>query len=158
MLELARGRLGGAEVSFVQQTFEEYVVTPPQEQRYDCVYSSNAIHHLDLDGKSQVYSKVLRELDFGGLFVNIDVVLSATRESERWQHNMWRDWINQNLKRIGRTDQLGKYDDLPGVARRRPENKPGKLVDQLALLERIGFRDVDCFYKYGVFAMFGGTK
>ncbi len=158
MLEMARRRLEGTSVTFIQQSFEQYVETPPREQRYDCIYSSNAIHHLDFNGKSLVYSKVLRELDFGGLFLNIDVVLSATRGSERWQQNMWRDWINENLRGKGREDEVGKYDDLPQVARRKPENKPSKLVDQLWLLERIGFRDVDCFYKYGMFALFGGTK
>ena len=26
------------------------------------------------------------------------------------------------------------------------------------VLRKCGFRNVDCFYKYGIFAMFGGTK
>jgi len=32
------------------------------------------------------------------------------------------------------------------------------LKDQINAIEEIGFKDVDCFYKYGVFAMYGGRK
>jgi hypothetical protein len=32
------------------------------------------------------------------------------------------------------------------------------LVPQLNALRSIGFENVDCFYKYGIFAMFGGSK
>jgi len=28
----------------------------------------------------------------------------------------------------------------------------------LEMLEKCGFRDVDCFYKYGIFSLFGGAK
>lgn len=158
MLEKAEQRLAGKGVAFIQQTFEQYIDAAPQDQKYDFVFSSNAIHHLDFNGKSLLYAKVFRELAFGGAFVNIDMVLSATAGSERWQFNMWRDWMNEALQRNGRGNDVGKYDDLPWTAKRKPENQPSTLNDQLELLGRIGFRDVDCFYKYGVFAMFGGTK
>ena len=39
-----------------------------------------------------------------------------------------------------------------------PENQSSGLVEQLHVLTEIGFNDVDCFYKYGVFAIIGGTK
>ena len=32
------------------------------------------------------------------------------------------------------------------------------LTDQLNGLKDVGFKDVDCFYKYGIFAMYGGRK
>jgi len=41
---------------------------------------------------------------------------------------------------------------------KQAENKPSGLFNQLQLLSRIGFRDVDCFYRYGIFSIFGGTK
>ena len=69
---------------------------------------------------------------------------------------MWEDWINELLAQIG--GEIGTHDGLPQVAKAKPENKPSGLFEQLELLKKIGFRDVDCFYKYGVFAMFGGTK
>jgi tRNA (cmo5U34)-methyltransferase len=35
-------------------------------------------------------------------------------------------------------------------------NKPDTLEDQLEALSETGFRDVDCYYKNGIFAVFGG--
>jgi tRNA (cmo5U34)-methyltransferase len=156
MLEKARQRLDGRDTIFIQQTFEEYLDTSPKDQRYDFIFSSNAIHHLDWLGKSRLYAKLFRELAFGGAFVNIDVVKAASEHSERWQFAMWEDWMNERLAQIG--GDVGTYDGLPQVAKAKPENKPSGLFDQLEMLRQIGFRDVDCFYKYGVFAMFGGTK
>ena len=35
-------------------------------------------------------------------------------------------------------------------------NKPDILEDQLEALRETGFRDVDCYCKNGIFAVFGG--
>ena len=40
----------------------------------------------------------------------------------------------------------------------KEENQPSGLIEQLSILGDIGFLNVDCYYKYGVFAVFGGTK
>ena len=158
MLDKARQRLPGDDVTFVRQTFEEYVDRAPEDQVYDCVFSSNAIHHLDWLGKGRMFAHVYRELEHGGLFVNIDPVQPSSERSERWQFHMWVDWVNETLRRRGREDDVGTYDDLPATYKAKPENKPSSLPDQLELLRRIGFRDVDCIYKYGIFAMFAGVK
>lgn len=71
---------------------------------------------------------------------------------------MWRDWMNETLVQKGFQDDAGKYDGIPHVYKYKPENKPSGLFEQMQLLTRIGFRDVDCFFKYGIFGMFGGTK
>jgi tRNA (cmo5U34)-methyltransferase len=156
MLAKAQQRLEGKKGVFIQQTFEEYLDAPPKNQAYDFIFSSNAIHHLDFVGKSRIYAKLFRELKFGGAFINIDVVKAASEHSERWQFAMWEDWMNERLAQIA--GAVGTYDGLPEMARTKPENKPSGLIEQMELLRQIGFRDVDCFYKYGVFAMFGGTK
>ena len=158
MLEKARQRFRDERVTLIHQTFESYIDTPPNDLAYDVVFSSNAIHHLDYFDKSQIYAEVFRELAFGGVFVNIDVVLPTSERSEQWQFAMWVDWMNETLQRSGLGDDVGKYDELPAVYKGKPENRPSDLFDQLQMLRQIGFRDVDCYYKYGIFAMFGGTK
>jgi SAM-dependent methyltransferase len=37
-------------------------------------------------------------------------------------------------------------------------NKPDTLGNQLKALEKAGFKDVDCYYKNGIFTVFGGKK
>ena len=158
MIEKARGNLPGDSVSFRQQTFEEYMDSPVEEQEYDFVHSANAIHHLDLAGKKKLYAKVYGEMRSGGLFINIDPVRPSSERGEQWQLQMWADWMNETLCRTGFGDEIGKYDHIPAGYKAKEENKPSTLPEQLDLLAKIGFKDVDCFFKYGVFAVFGGVK
>ena len=46
---------------------------------------------------------------------------------------------------------IKRYKDLG-------ENKPDTLEVQLKALKEIGFSEVDCFYKYGIFTIFGGKR
>ncbi len=166
MLRRARRNFSGPRVSYRRQAFEEYIDSPAQDQAYDFIYSGIAMHHLDFTGKSQLYAKVFRELKFGGLFLKFDMVLPPSEDSERWQFRMWSDWMKEELARSAEID-MGSFlrlqnaatvEDIPGNSKLKSENKPSGLLDQLQLLAKIGFRDVDCFYKFGVFALFGGTK
>lgn len=46
-----------------------------------------------------------------------------------------------------------------GVPRMAPlDNLPDTLDAQLESLEKVGFKDVDCYFKYGIFSVFGGFK
>ncbi|MFC1737288.1 class I SAM-dependent methyltransferase, partial [Candidatus Hydrogenedentota bacterium] len=158
MIEKANEKLRGNHVSFACQTFEDYIGVPAVMSSYDFVYSANAIHHLDLAGKRQLYTKVYQEMRPSGLFVNIDPVLPASKRAETLQFRMWTDWINENLTQLGMGEKVGAYDGLPEGYKQAEENKPSGLADQLQALEEAGFNDVDCLFKYGIFAVFGGTK
>jgi tRNA (cmo5U34)-methyltransferase len=165
MIEKARKNLGDGlgdlddgSVSFINQTFEDYIDAQPKELRYDFVYSANAIHHLDLEGKGRLYAKIFQETRAGGMFMNIDVVRPSSRRCEEWQFRMWTDWINETLRNRGLKQDTGKYDHLPAAYKAANENKPSTLNEQLDLLSEVGFEDVDCYYKYGIFAVFGGTR
>jgi len=158
MLEEAKQNTLGPNVSYIHQTLEKYILSEVNEAYYDFIYSANAVHHLDLSLKTKLYAKIFRELRTGGLFMNIDSVLPSSDLSEHWQFNMWRDWTNEALQNSGLADQVGKYDDIPIQYQMKPENKPSSLFDQLKALREAGFEDVDCFYKYGIFAIFGGAK
>ena len=158
MLAEAKQNTLGPNVFYIKQTFEKYISSEVDESYYDFIYSANAIHHLDLSFISKLYAKIFRELREGGLFMNIDSVLPSSDLSERWQFNMWRDWTNEALQNSGLNDQIGRYDDIPLQYKIKPENKPSSLFDQLKALREAGFEDVDCFYKYSIFAIFGGAK
>lgn len=158
MIEKAQENLRGERVLFTCQTFEDYISVPAVQSRYDFAYSANAIHHLDLVGKGQLYSKVYQEMRRGGLFINIDPVLPTSERTEALQFAMWTDWINENLARLGMDEKVGTYDGLPDGYKQAEENRPSGLIEQLQLLNDVGFDHVDCFFKYGVFAVFGGIK
>ncbi len=158
MLEKAKQNIQGPNVFYIHQTFEDYISAKADEAYYDFIYSANAIHHLDLSDKSKLYRKIFQELKEGGLFINIDPVLPSSELSEQWQFDMWRDWMNEALLNSGLRDQVREYDDFPLQYKMKTENKPSSLFDQLQALNEAGFENVDCFYKYSIFAIFGGTK
>ena len=160
MLNKARGNLTSSKsnISFSHRTFEDYYTSQSEDWKYDFVFSANAIHHLDFTQKTALYTKIFKELKPGGLFLNIDAVHPSSAHSEEIQFQMWRNWMNETLERNGKEIELGKYDNIPSLYKNNLEDRPSGLWDQLQALSRCGFRDVDCFYKYSIFAVFGGTK
>jgi tRNA (cmo5U34)-methyltransferase len=158
MLEKAKENLKGDQFKTICMTFEDFISNPADFFKYDFIYSSMAIHHLDFENKCRLYSRVFHELKFGGLFLNIDVILPATEKTEEWQFQMWRDWMNEIMLTNKMEKMTGSQDGLPDIYKNKAENKPSRLFDQLEYLKKAGFRNVDSFYQYGNFALFGGTK
>lgn len=158
MLNKAKRNLGNSNISFRHLTFENYCQLQSEDCKYDLVLSANAIHHLDFIQKTALFTHIYKELKPGGLFLNIDPVHPSSAHSEEIQFEMWRNWMNETLEKNGNEDEIGKFDNIPSVYKNNLENKPSGLWDQLQTLSKCGFRDVDCFYKYSIFAVFGGTK
>ncbi len=77
------------------------------------------------------------------------------------------DELNQQEKesyRIGLKEKESSEDSTPfsilsilSTDRRRVVSNAWALVSYLAVNE-IGFSETDCFYKYGIFAVYGGRK
>jgi tRNA (cmo5U34)-methyltransferase len=160
MLNKAKENLSSnkSNISFCHLLFEDYSASQSDDCKYDLVISANAIHHLDFMQKTALFTKIYKELKPGGLFLNIDAVHPSSAHSEEIQFEMWRNWMNEKLEKNGKESEIGKYDNIPSVYKNNLEDKPSGLWDQLQTLSKCGFRDVDCFYKYGIFAVFGGTK
>jgi len=156
MVDAAADKLGKRKnLSYFRSSFQELVKGDPIEDSYDLVMSSLAIHHLSGDDKVSLYEYIYNRLNPGGHFLNIDVVLAPTEELEDWYMQVWEEWIVRR-KAEGKTDR-----DFTDIIRRYKEcedNVPDTLSFQLNALEKIGFVQVDCFYKYGVFVIFGGRK
>ena len=67
---------------------------------------------------------------------------------------LWKEWIDSHIANSQKASLL----PVPQKYKDNVDNTPDLLLPQLKALERIGFRNVDCYYKYGIFAMFGGSK
>lgn len=158
MLSKAKERLKNKPVEFIETSFEEYIEKSPENNKYNFVFSSMATHHLTFNGKGKLYSKIKKGLCKNGLFLNFDVVLPTSGISEKIQFQMWVDWMNETLQKNNLSNEVGKFNDLPNVYKAKEENKPSDLFDQLNLLTKAGYKDVDCFFKYSIFALFGGRK
>ncbi len=155
MLAKAKKLLGvfkGAE--FVQASFQQLLRSEITLSKFEFVFSSLAIHHLEASEKAAIFGYIHEHLEAGGYFLNIDVVLPPSAELEGWYLRIWREWIDRRCARKGFRGET----DIPSQYKGNPDNKPDTLSSQLAALEGAGFVDVDCCYKYGIFAIFGGRK
>lgn len=78
------------------------------------------------------------------------------RTRSKWYLSLWEDWIIETKWNLGIAgdqfvDIIQRYKDAE-------ENKPDTLQRQLEALRAAGYADVDCYYQYGIFTMFGGRK
>jgi tRNA (cmo5U34)-methyltransferase len=158
MMEKAKENVKSERASFFNDTFESFFATNKNENYYDFIFSSMAIHHVEHHKKFEMYSRIFTLLKHNGLFVNIDVVLPSSIKAESIQFAMWVDYINDYLKSKNRDDEMGKHDMLPKSYKNKSENKPSSLISQLNMLNDIGFKDVECYHKYGIFALLAGSK
>jgi tRNA (cmo5U34)-methyltransferase len=156
MLKKAKERLKSLkQAACVPASFQEIIRKDLLRGYYDFIASSLAIHHLTMQEKAALFRKIFKLLNRGGHFVNIDVVLAPSASLEKWYLSLWRDWIDERKWDLGI-----ESDQFNDITRRykNAENKPDPLLRQLEALKAAGFADVDCYYQYGIFTIFGGRK
>lgn len=157
MLEKAGERLKGfEEMDFIKASFQEIMENSLPERDYDIVVSSMAIHHLNMDEKSRFFKAISAHLRPDGHFINIDVVLPPTGSLDGWYMKLWEEWMDEKRAELKAYDEPSA--DVIVRYKNGAENQPDTLDDQLDALRAAGFRDVDCYYKYGIFVVYGGVK
>lgn len=158
MLQKARERLKQYHnTTFIQATFQDLLGGKVKLETYDFCVSSMAIHHLDMDEKASLFRNIATWLKPGGYFVDVDVVLAPSRELEQWYFAIWKDWLGHKMEQYNIKDEvpedlIRRYQDPASM------NRPDTLGKQLGALESGGFVDVDCYFKNGIFVVFGGKK
>ena len=84
------------------------------------------------------------------IFVNADQVKGATDRIQTHNQNLWRS---------AAVEQGASDEEIRSTEERmRAMDKPSTVGEQLNWLKEVGFVDVDCHYKNGQFAVFGGMK
>jgi tRNA (cmo5U34)-methyltransferase len=89
-----------------------------------------------------------------GCFVHYDVVVPVSTKIENWFLSLWNQWIKEHPNKAMSEKLLG----IPGQYKKNTDNQPDTLGSQLQALTQIGFKEVDCFFKHGIFSLFGGFK
>ena len=157
MLNKAAERLKGFKNTHIlKASFQEIINKKIALQNFNFIVSSLAIHHLTMKEKKALFKTIYSHLNVRGYFLNIDVILAPSDALEQWYLSLWREWIAERKTILGIQDS--SYDDIIQRYKDNRDNKPDTLDEQLKALKSVGFKDVDCFYKYGIFTMFGGRK
>ncbi len=155
MLAAAQNRLlNNATFDFINVSFQELISKDILSENFDFIYSSLAVHHLSFEEKKKLYAYIYNHLSDGGFFVNYDVTVPPSEELERWYLSLWRQWIRNHCDDENDESPIGVPEQYKG----NPDNTPDTLVSQLNALKDIGYKNIDCFFKYGIFALFGGSK
>lgn len=155
MLAAAKKRLGEqANIFFSQASFQEILTNDPFDENFDFIYSSLAIHHLPFEEKKKLYAYGYNHLSPGGCFVHYDVVAPPSEKLEKFYLAMWEQWITAHPATEKRKDLL----EIPKKYKANKDNIPDTMESQLKALAEVGFNDVDCYFKYGIFSLFGGFK
>lgn len=157
MLNKAKDRLKDFKnVHYIRASFQEILNNSIPLQMYDFIVSSLAIHHLTMEEKTALFKTIYAHLNIDAYFLNIDVILAPSVALEQWYLLLWKQWIAERKSFLG--IEGNQYDDIIRRYKDNTDNKPDTLGAQLKALQTIGFKDVDCFYKYGIFTMYGGRK
>jgi ubiquinone/menaquinone biosynthesis C-methylase UbiE len=160
MLEQARTRLArfGDRATTVEADLSSPAWRTAAAGDFDAVVSGFAIHHLPHERKRALYAEIYALLLPCGVFLNLEHVASLTL----WGEELFNDAMAEHLylQRRERGDDV----TLEGV-RRDYEERADRAANILALVEEqcrwlreIGFREVDCFWKYFELAIFGGVR
>ncbi len=148
MIAVAQARLGvRPEIRYVVSDFSSLEINA----EYDVAVSSLALHHLATDGdKRQFYRRIYDGLHCGGVFYNADVVLGSSNSLQAVYLERWRTFMRRRIPQQEIEEKwIPNYED---------DDRPAKLMDQLAWLAEIGFSEVDVVWKYFNFAVYGGRK
>jgi SAM-dependent methyltransferase len=134
MLEAVAERFAGdSSVTVISHNLDQPL---PVLSKFDAIVSCFAIHHLVHPRKRALYAEIYGLLNPGGVFCNLEHVASPTpRLHEEFLHH------------IGYT-----------VETEDPSNKLLDLETQLQWLREIGFRDVDCLWKWRELALLAGRR
>ena len=145
MLERATTRLASLRPEILVQSLTDNLPVGP----FDAVISGLAIHHLSDEGKRELYARILRVLSPRGIFINAEQVSAC---SPRLQQVF-------EMTHLERARTLGSSEtEIQNAIVRMNHDRCTTLANQLGWLQEVGFADVECFFRWFRFAVFGGWK
>lgn len=124
----------------------------------DLVVSGFSIHHQTHARKRELYAEIYEILEPGGVFLNLEHVLSP---SDAVGHLFDSHFIDSLFDYHRAKDPAVTRDSIANAFYNRPdkeENILAPVFEQCGWLREIGFTDVDCFFKLFELALFGGRK
>lgn len=123
--------------------------------------SSLVLHHLDGDGKRELFARLFDRLEPGGALLFADVMEPSTDLARRHFAGSWTEEIRRRSVDIHGDERAHEF-----FVRERwniyeypdPADKPSTLPEQLRWLEEAGFEGIDVFWARAGHALLGGYR
>lgn len=150
MLERAEERVRAVQSGFIRTYQGDFREVDLPEERYDVILAAAVLHHLrDDQDWENAFQKLYTLTAPGGSVWITDLVW---HESEAVQALMWERYAAYLEGLGGEAYRQAVFDTIDR------EDSPRPLTYQLALLRRVGFRQVEVLHKNVCFAAFGAVK
>lgn len=146
MLKVARKRF--ASIKNISYLIGDYSNNLP-EVKFDVVISALSIHHLETDKKEYLFSNIFNRLPEAGIFVNYDQFCGSTPIINSWYNKYWEDYLYHN----GLTEH-----DLTLWRERQKLDRECPVRQEIEMLERCGFNNVDCIFSEQKFSVILAAK
>lgn len=120
-LEIARENLAAipAEITLIPGDFSECLSkrVTKESERFDLIFTSFALHHLNLAQKEAIVDRIADLLAVDGRFILIDVIRSPGENREpyidRYLDNVRRDWSLLEAREVTMVEDHMRSSDFP---------------------------------------------
>jgi tRNA (cmo5U34)-methyltransferase len=147
MLNLAKKKLEAfPNIEFILADYTKHKFN----EEYDVVVSFLSLMYLTDETRKSVFKKAFDMLINGGVFISGEVTSSR---SKHFQEVSMKRWIQHMQKSY--SDDFIKNEVLEKAKKHAREPV---LTDEIQYLEEIGFSQVDIFWKYYGFSVYGAIK
>lgn len=146
MLHVAHKRFAGIDhVSYLVADYNREL--PAQD--FDVIVSALSIHHLENVDKATLFDRIYDKLPEGGLFVNYDQFCAGQADMDNWFDSYWESQLADS----GLTEH-----DIALWKERRKLDKECSVEEEMAMLDKSGFKSVKCVYSYQKFSVIIAMK
>jgi len=161
MIKMGRERMKpfGQRSEFGQASLEGSDWLKAVSGAFDAVVSSRALHHFSANQRRRyLYREIYGILRAGGCFINADN-MKATSSSLRARYRSARERMLEQYvqEKTGGAKTLKEIQAAAPNLSHGPHDN-GILEEELQWLREAGFQDVDCFWKFGTSAVYGGFR
>jgi tRNA (cmo5U34)-methyltransferase len=131
--------------------------------RYGGVMTSLAVHHLNADGKQQLYRDLHDLLPPGGVFVMADLIEPTGPVARGVAAQAWERSVAEESERLFGTDEaLAAFREVGWNYYRQPGpdsfDMPSSITEHLTWLNAAGFAEVDVAWLYAGHAIFTAKR
>jgi tRNA (cmo5U34)-methyltransferase len=147
MLAMAKAKLGkNPRVTFWQSDVRDF----DYSEKFDVIVSSLVFHHIEKRGKTAFFRKLRKALTSKGVLFTIDIFLSSDPHLQALYMENWKAFMKKNGLPLSRVSEM--------ISRHQREDRPVVFEDELTMVRKAGFREVEVLLKYYNFAVYCGMK